>query len=127
MDVLVLLPDGIDAMQPGPVSDAVERFITTCWDVGLEIGSSVRTVPECVTEAPATSPSRPPARSPQPDGRCAPLFRRLVSAWPRPWTRGLQAPRPLEAASATPRFDDTPYALEPNCKESPGGLRDLQC
>ncbi|MGO8609836.1 hypothetical protein ACC848_43550, partial [Rhizobium johnstonii] len=24
------------------------------------------------------------------------------------------------------KFDDTPYALEPNCKESPGGLRDLQ-
>ena len=23
------------------------------------------------------------------------------------------------------KFDDTPYALEPNCKESPGGLRDL--
>ena len=24
------------------------------------------------------------------------------------------------------KFEDTPYALEPNCKESPGGLRDLQ-
>lgn len=24
------------------------------------------------------------------------------------------------------KFENTPYALEPNCKESPGGLRDLQ-
>ena len=24
------------------------------------------------------------------------------------------------------KFENTPYSLEPNCKESPGGLRDLQ-
>ena len=41
VDVLVLLPDGLDAEWARP---AVERFITACWDIGLEIGSSVRTV-----------------------------------------------------------------------------------
>ena len=49
VDVLVLLPG--DA----PVADAlrgpIEAFITLCWDVGLEIGSSVRNVSECVAEA----------------------------------------------------------------------------
>ena len=30
---------------------AIERFITACWDTGLEIGSSVRTVDECVAMA----------------------------------------------------------------------------
>ncbi|MDP2132334.1 MAG: [protein-PII] uridylyltransferase, partial [Sulfuritalea sp.] len=32
----------------------------------------------------------------------------------------------LEQAERYARFNDTPYSLEPNCKESPGGLRDLQ-
>jgi [protein-PII] uridylyltransferase len=32
----------------------------------------------------------------------------------------------LEQDERYMRFQDTPYSLEPNCKESPGGLRDLQ-
>ena len=55
VDVLVLLPDTRpgDPMpdQPGPLKQAIEAFITACWDIGLEIGSSVRTVRECLDEA----------------------------------------------------------------------------
>jgi [protein-PII] uridylyltransferase len=32
----------------------------------------------------------------------------------------------LEMRQRHTKFENTPYALEPNCKESPGGLRDLQ-
>jgi [protein-PII] uridylyltransferase len=32
----------------------------------------------------------------------------------------------LELRQRHTKFEDTPYSLEPNCKESPGGLRDLQ-
>jgi [protein-PII] uridylyltransferase len=32
----------------------------------------------------------------------------------------------LEMRQRHTKFENTPYSLEPNCKESPGGLRDLQ-
>jgi [protein-PII] uridylyltransferase len=32
----------------------------------------------------------------------------------------------LEMQQRHNKFENTPYSLEPNCKESPGGLRDLQ-
>ena len=43
VDVLVLLPDGRADATTTPRDAAIEGFITACWDIGLEIGSSVRT------------------------------------------------------------------------------------
>src|SRR3982750_424237 len=48
VDVLVLTPDRMTAEDDGPVKRNVEAFIGNCWDAGLEIGSAVRTVQECV-------------------------------------------------------------------------------
>ena len=53
IDVLVLLPGSgeADFSTNDALRAAVSGFITACWDIGLEIGSSVRTVDECVTES----------------------------------------------------------------------------
>ncbi len=51
VDVLVLLPDGAEAHMNGALKSSIEGFIASCWDIGLEIGSSVRTFNECMQEA----------------------------------------------------------------------------
>ncbi len=55
VDVMVLLPP----KQVTVPTEGIEAFLTFLWDIGLEIGHSVRTVEDCVIEASATS------RSPQ--------------------------------------------------------------
>ena len=50
VDVLILLPEGCDASLP-PLQGALEAFIGACWDTGLEIGSSVRTLGQCLEES----------------------------------------------------------------------------
>ncbi|PND37164.1 [protein-PII] uridylyltransferase [Paucibacter aquatile] len=127
VDVLLLLPDGVEAHQPGAVKQSIETFITACWDIGLELGSSVRTLGECLQEAAGDVTVQTALLEARPLAGARPLFKQLVqrqhehldvSAFLRAKT--------LEAQQRHTKFDDTPYSLEPNCKESPGGLRDLQ-
>eukprot|EP01136_Pigoraptor_vietnamica_P006012 Opistho-1_new@38429 len=51
VDVLVLLPDGSLPDEDAALKARLEAFIGACWDLGLEIGSSVRTAADCVAEA----------------------------------------------------------------------------
>ncbi|RZJ11442.1 MAG: [protein-PII] uridylyltransferase [Rubrivivax sp.] len=127
VDVLVLLPDGVEAYQPGPAKTAIERFISSCWDVGLEIGSSVRTVGECLSESAGDVTVQTALLEARPLTGNTKLFKHMVTRFmealdPRAFFRA----KTLESLQRHTKFDDTPYALEPNCKESPGGLRDLQ-
>ena len=127
VDVLVLLPDGAEAYQPGPVKSAIESFITSCWDVGLEIGSSVRTLGECLSESQGDVTIQTAlleARALAGDAR---LFKQLARSFMQAMdAKAFLRAKTLEGLQRHTKFDETPYALEPNCKESPGGLRDLQ-
>jgi [protein-PII] uridylyltransferase len=126
VDVLVLLPPahagGIDALKT-----SIEAFITACWDIGLEIGSSVRTVAECV----ALAESDVTVQTALLESRYLCGSRRVFNSFrhanshamdPKAFLRA----KTLEMVQRHRKFEDTPYSLEPNCKESPGGLRDLQ-
>ena len=127
VDVLVLLPDGQSPEATPGLKAQLEAFIGSCWDSGLEIGSSVRTVSECLTESGkdiTVQTSLLEARRITGDSTLFSDFRQhyLVAMDPLAF---MQA-KVLELRQRHTKYEDTPYALEPNCKESPGGLRDLQ-
>ena len=107
----------------------VERYLTLLWDVGLEVGHSVRTVEDCAREARADltvvtnlMESRHLAGSPG-------LFEGMREAtgreriWP---SAEFFAAKLAEQQARHARLDDAVYNLEPNVKEGLGGLRDVQ-
>ena len=123
VDVLVLLPSQADM----DTSGAVERFVTACWDLGLEIGSSVRSVQDCVAEAARDVTVQTALLESRLVCGAKRLFNEFRKAQdeatdPRAFLRA----KTLEMRQRHVKYEGTPYALEPNCKESPGGLRDLQ-
>jgi [protein-PII] uridylyltransferase len=110
------------------VSDELARFVTFLYDTGLDIGASVRSLRQCVDEgrrdvtiATALIEARFLA------GDRA-LFEQLArrtgpgQMWP---TRKFFAAKLAEQQARYDKFDATAYKLEPNVKESPGGLRDI--
>ncbi|TDN69682.1 [protein-PII] uridylyltransferase [Paraburkholderia sp. BL10I2N1] len=123
IDILVLLPD-----EPVAHLEArIERFIGLAWDLGLDLGSSVRSVSQCIEEAGNDVTVRTSLLEARQITGSATLFedfsRRYRDALdPRAFFQA----KMLEMRQRHAKFQDTPYALEPNVKESPGGLRDLQ-
>lgn len=126
IDILILLPGNQDPM-PETLSRKVEKFVASCWDTGLEIGSSVRTVSDCVSEAEQDITVRTSLLEARfIDGQKG-LFKEFTIAFekaldPKTFFQAKLA----EQIQRHHKYQDTPYSLEPNCKESPGGLRDLQ-
>ena len=125
VDVLVLLPEG--AQDDAALSRRVELFIGSCWDAGLEIGSSVRTLPDCVSEASkdvTVQTALLECRLVAGDAGLVDQFKTAFFAALDP--KAFFVAKTLELRQRHTKFEDTPYSLEPNCKESPGGIRDLQ-
>jgi [protein-PII] uridylyltransferase len=125
VDVLVLLPD--ELAHDEAVASRLSAFITACWDIGLEIGSSVRTVDECIQESArdvTVQTSLLENRSITGSRKLHEQFRKAHEAAMDPLAFFRAKTQEMKQRHA--KYEDTPYALEPNCKESPGGLRDLQ-
>jgi [protein-PII] uridylyltransferase len=127
VDVLVLMPDGMKPEEDEPLKERLETFIGWCWDVGLEIGSSVRTTEECLAEAAKDVTVQTSLLEARLLRGNKPQFNRLVNELALAMDpKAFFVAKTLEMRQRHNKFDNTPYALEPNCKESPGGLRDLQ-
>jgi len=106
----------------------IRSFITLLWDMGLEVGQSVRTLAQCVTEA-------------RKDITVITSLIEIRDLCGKPGVADLErvlSPRRLwsskqffkakleEQQQRHQSFGESSYMLEPNIKESPGGLRDLQ-
>ncbi len=127
VDVLVLLPDAAGPELSAEFSAPIEAFIGSCWDAGLEIGSSVRTIQDCLRESAAdvtVQTSLLEARLLCGSQQSFDAFRKRYNEQMDP--RAFLVAKTLEMRQRHSKYENTPYALEPNCKESPGGLRDLQ-
>ncbi|WP_333842527.1 [protein-PII] uridylyltransferase [Pelomicrobium sp.] len=123
VDVLVLLPAPEDAA----LAPALERFVGALWDVGLDTAHSVRTVDECLEQARRDITIETTLLEARWLAGNRTLFQRLKTSLAAILDPAafLQAKR-LEQEQRHQRYHDASTNLEPNLKESPGGLRDLQ-
>ncbi|MEO8386523.1 MAG: [protein-PII] uridylyltransferase, partial [Betaproteobacteria bacterium] len=121
IDLLVLLPEAT------PPTASVEAFVSLLWDVGLEPGISARTISECVEEADkdvTVATSLLEMRNIWGD---ADLVSQLQIALTKSRSViAFFAAKIDEQKRRHARHNDVALNLEPNIKESPGGLRDLQ-
>jgi [protein-PII] uridylyltransferase len=125
IDIMVLTTDRL----PKAAESALSDFYTALWDIGLEIGHSVRTIEECRDESAddiTVATTLIEARLLDgPDTLFEQMKQAISTAEIWPSDRFFEAKR-AEQRTRHHRYDDTAYKLEPNVKGSPGGLRDIQ-
>ncbi|MDD2713703.1 MAG: [protein-PII] uridylyltransferase [Simplicispira sp.] len=127
VDVLLLRPHCEHTDTDGVRCEHIENFIRNCWDVGLEIGSSVRTVAECIAEAAQDVTVQTSLLEARLVCGNAALFTEFQQQFRAHLdAQAFWVAKTLEMQQRHNKYENTPYALEPNCKESPGALRDLQ-
>ncbi len=123
VDLLLLLPEPPDAA----LTELLEQLVGLFWDIGLEIGHSVRTLEECLDEAAGDLTVQTAVVEARLLTGNESLFSRFVSEFRnRLDPQAFFHAKRMEQDERYLRFQESPYSLEPNCKESPGGLRDLQ-
>jgi len=123
IDLLVLLGSDPEAT----ARERLENLIGLFWDIGLDVGHSVRTVEACI-EAAAFDVT---VHTTLLEARFLAGSRSLLRELGARLAQGgdpvtFYKAKKLEQEQRHAKFQDSPYALEPNLKESPGGLRDLQ-
>ena len=123
VDLLVLLGQPADALTQAKLESLVQLF----WDLGLEIGHSIRTVDECLVESRADITVQTSLL----EARLVAGDEALFDELRRRYREALDPQAFFQAKTAEMRlrhakYEYTAFALEPNVKESPGALRDLQ-
>ncbi|WP_018415491.1 [protein-PII] uridylyltransferase [Teredinibacter turnerae] len=125
IDILILLDDKAQKKY----NDNLQLFVTFLWDIGLEIGSSVRTLKECVKIAKGditVVTNLLEARRLAGNDTLRDKLQLLTGPehmWPA--NKFFDA-KVEEQEQRHLKYDNVEYNLEPNVKNAPGGLRDIQ-
>jgi [protein-PII] uridylyltransferase len=123
IDLLILIPNGTHDLHQKSVSS----FLTFLWDVGLEVGHATRDINDCEIEIDDLSVVTNLLESRLLIGKNA-LFLKMksmikASNWS---SQSFLVEKQKEQHNRHLNYSNTAYNLEPNLKESPGGLRDIQ-
>jgi len=125
IDILLLVPQSPDAGSGA----AVERLVTFLWDIGLDVGHSVRTIAECREECVGDVSVMTTLLEARLLAGSATLFAAMRAGlapehiWP---VKQFFEAKVREQTERHLKANDTAYNLEPNVKTGPGGLRDIQ-
>jgi [protein-PII] uridylyltransferase len=125
VDILILSQHDLNEQ----TQNELQKFITFLWDINLEVGSSVRSITECVEIAEkdiTVITNLIESRLLIGEKK---LFEELqiLTSPDKIWKdRVFFEAKMNEQRQRHLRFNDTAYNLEPNIKEGPSGLRDLQ-
>ncbi len=125
VDILFLVAPGAET----ELGEPLERLVTFLWDIGIEPGSSVRSVEECVRVASTDVTVITNLIEARLVAGNADLFRQMREATgpDRIWdSQRFFAAKSDEQRKRWAKYGETAYNLEPNIKENPGGLRDIQ-
>ncbi len=122
IDLLILL----DAEPDDVLQQQLHQLIGVLWDIGLEVGHSVRTVAQCLSESADITVQTNLLEARLLCGNKE-LFKELHDSVRQHLDlRAFYLAKLQEQQRRHARYAEADYNLEPNLKESPGGLRDLQ-
>jgi len=125
IDLMVLLKDEENQHS----KDLLEKFLMLLWDIRLEIGHSVRTIEECVDESSkdiTVATNIMEARLLAGSETLFTTMKEETSASHIWDSKSFFQTKLEEQIQRNGKYNDTAYNLEPNIKESLGGLRDIQ-
>ncbi len=121
IDLLILLPQQPDET----LQQRLQQLVSMLWDIGLEVGHSMRTVAQCLEESADVTVQTNLLEARLITG-ARPLFEEMRDTLARHLDhRAFYLAKHKEQEQRHARFAEADYNLEPNLKESPGGLRDL--
>jgi [protein-PII] uridylyltransferase len=127
-DIDVMILHNQQPLQPA-VEQTISDFITLLWDLGLEIGSSVRSQVECIEAAREEITIATNLMESRTLIGCESLRDTMVAQtgpehlWPG---KAFFTAKRDEQIARHAKHNNTEYNLEPDIKNAPGGLRDIQ-